>query len=204
MCFSANASFTTSALLLLCGIVTLKRAQKNQHMLAAIPVLFALQQFCEGLVWRGLSAGIYPAFAIYSYLFFVDIVWPLWVPLSLKKISTKKSEKEALKIPIIAGSIIAIASAIGFTIPPVVATIEHHHIYYAVPLSSWLQLALSFCYLIAILVPFFIVKKKYLALMGTTLAISYLISLFFFYKYHLSVWCFFAAFISIFMFLVIR
>lgn len=205
MCFSANASFTVGTLLFLCSIIAFKRAQKNQRMLAAIPFLFGIQQFCEGFVWRGLSAGIYPMIAIYSYLFFVDVVWPLWVPFAVRQSSSKKSEHHALQIPIIAGIIIALVSFIGFfTMPSVIATIEYHHIYYSIPLPTWLQISLSFCYLIAILVPFFIVKKRYYTLMGTSLALSYIISLLFFYKYHLSVWCFFAAFISIFMFLIIR
>lgn len=204
MCFSANASFTASALLLLCSIFSLKQAQKKHRMLAAIPLLFAIQQFCEGLVWLGLSRNDYPIIAIYSYLLFVDIVWPLWIPFSIRYAATKKSEKKAMQLPIIAGSLIAIISLIGFLNTSITASIEGHHIYYAISIPEWLQIPLSLCYIIATLVPFFIVKMRYLAFMGTVLALSYITSLIFFYHYHLSVWCFFAAVISICTFLVVR
>lgn len=204
MCFSANASFTASAFLLLCSILTLKRAQPKQRMLAAVPLLFSLQQFFEGLVWLGLSSNNYPTMAMYSYLFFVDIVWPLWIPFSIRYATTNKAEKKAVRIPIIAGFLIAAITIIGFfTLPPTTAQIEHHHIYYAVPLPYWLQIPTSLLYLIATLVPFFIVKQRYFTLMGTMLAISYILSLIFFYHYHLSMWCFFVAVMSIFMFLIL-
>ncbi len=201
MCFSANASFIASALLLLSSIFTLKRAQPKQRMLAAIPLLFSIQQFCEGLVWLGLASDNYPTMAIYSYLFFVEIVWPLWVPFAVRYTTTNNREKNALRLPIIAGFLIAIITIVCFfTMPPISAQIEDHHIYYAIPLPQWLQITTSFLYLIATLVPFFIVKHRYFRFMGTMLALSYIASLIFFYHYHLSMWCFFVAIMSIFMF----
>ena len=141
--------------------------------------------------------------AIYTYLFFVHIVWPLWVPFSIRYAATKKSEKKAVQIPIIAGILLAVMAVGLLTMQPVTARIEHHHIYYVVPVPAWLIAPSSILYLIATLVPFFIVKIRYFKLMGLTLGTAYIMSLIFFYHYHLSVWCFFAALVSIFMFLVL-
>jgi hypothetical protein len=55
MCFSATASFTAGAVLLGVGALTLRSAltSRQRHVLpfAAIPLLFAIQQLIEGVIW---------------------------------------------------------------------------------------------------------------------------------------------------------
>ena len=50
MCFSALASFTAAVFLGIVGVVGLMKAQRNEKMVAFIPLIFAVQQVCEGLV----------------------------------------------------------------------------------------------------------------------------------------------------------
>jgi hypothetical protein len=202
MCFSATASFTASATLLICSLFTLHRAQRSQQMIAAIPLLFALQQGCEGFIWQGFMAGTYPSIAVMCYLIFVYIVWPLWVPLSLRSIATP-SEVQALRFPLLIGCIIGIVSAAILLTYPITAIIEHHHIRYSAPLPSWLDVLGTFLYLIATLAPFFMVKQWYAACMGIVLSLSYIVTILFFHHYLLSVWCFFATTISAIIFFIV-
>jgi len=52
MCFSATASFSAGAVLLGLGTLTVKSAHRRRKMvLAAIPLLFAIQQLSEGVIW---------------------------------------------------------------------------------------------------------------------------------------------------------
>ena len=52
MCFSATASFSAGAVLLGLGALTLKSARRPRELLyAAIPLLFAIQQLSEGVIW---------------------------------------------------------------------------------------------------------------------------------------------------------
>jgi len=52
MCFSASVSFAAGLALITCGIAALKYAQERRlQMIAAIPLLFGLQQCAEGMVW---------------------------------------------------------------------------------------------------------------------------------------------------------
>jgi hypothetical protein len=58
MCFSAPISFAASALLLPTGLSSLHTAYRHNPSdipLASIPVAFAIQQACEGLVWLGIK-----------------------------------------------------------------------------------------------------------------------------------------------------
>ena len=52
MCFSATASFSAGAVLLGLGTLTVKSAHRRRELpLAAIPLLFAIQQLTEGVIW---------------------------------------------------------------------------------------------------------------------------------------------------------
>ena len=56
MCFSASISFTTAAVLTVAGVITLKNtSNKKEYILASFPLIFALQQFVEGLSWLYLK-----------------------------------------------------------------------------------------------------------------------------------------------------
>ena len=55
MCFSAPASFVTAGITGAIGIVALTRVGEPRELpLAAPPLLFALQQSIEGLLWLNL------------------------------------------------------------------------------------------------------------------------------------------------------
>src|SRR4051794_12098656 len=58
MCFSAPASFIVGATLIAAGVATFQRAQSWREMpLGAVPLLFAGQQFVEGVLWLRLESG---------------------------------------------------------------------------------------------------------------------------------------------------
>src|SRR5947209_19813275 len=86
MCFSAEASVTAGAALLPAGAYCLSAAARKQPRflpLAALPLLFGVQQIAEGFVWHGLEHG-HPAevrSAALVFLFFALAFWPFWIPL---------------------------------------------------------------------------------------------------------------------------
>ncbi|MBY0226150.1 MAG: hypothetical protein K2Q28_10130 [Hyphomicrobium sp.] len=87
MCFSAEASFTAAAILLPAGGFAIRKAYQvdsNLVPLAALPLLFGVQQLFEGLVWTGSNLSSDKMVERYSvaYMFFSWLAWPIWVPLS--------------------------------------------------------------------------------------------------------------------------
>ena len=52
--------------------------------MAAVPLVFSVHQFCEGLVWVGLNHHDTNRVTSASvvYLFFALAFWPVWIPLS--------------------------------------------------------------------------------------------------------------------------
>ncbi|HLE76456.1 MAG TPA: DUF6629 family protein [Candidatus Babeliales bacterium] len=204
MCFSSTASFTASGVLLICGIGALIRAKKNQRLLAMMPILFSIQQFIEGTIWQSLMAGQSAQLAIYAYLTFVYIVWPNWPALAISKMTSKVSEKKLLTLPLLAGILISILTIVCLTIAVPQASITCSHIVYTAPLPHWLWFPGSALYLFATIAPFFIASIPHLWLMGVLLAISYAVTFLFYNIALLSVWCFFAALLSAFIFIIIK
>lgn len=85
MCFSAEASFTAGAVLLVIGAVTVRQARSRREMpYALIPLLFALQQLLEGALWLTFPdrAPALNAWLTQGYSLFSHVLWPIYVPLA--------------------------------------------------------------------------------------------------------------------------
>jgi hypothetical protein len=98
MCFSAEASFVVSAGLITSGfaIHRFKIVEKHEQALAAIPFVFGLQQFSEGLVWLGLDDGLSPLVhtsAIYFFTFVAFTFWPIYAAFAMYQFERSKIRK---------------------------------------------------------------------------------------------------------------
>jgi hypothetical protein len=84
MCFSAAASFSAGAILIPAGVYCLTaslRKRPSTAPLAVVPLVFGIQQISEGLVWHGLehdAAIVRPASL--TFLFVALAFWPFWFP----------------------------------------------------------------------------------------------------------------------------
>lgn len=106
MCFSATASFAASAVLGTTGIVALSSVKdKRDYFIATVPVLFAVQQFIEGLVWLTLGRGLLTESLAYGFLFFAFLLWPVYIPLAVWVHERNPSRKCMLRYLIFFGSL---------------------------------------------------------------------------------------------------
>lgn len=204
MCFSATASFTASAVLLMCGIAALTRAKEKQRLFAAIPILFAIQQFIEGTIWQSLMAGESAQMAIYAYLTFVYVIWPNWPAIAITQMASTTKERFNLRLPLFAGIVTSCIALAAFFVTIPSAAITCSHIAYRADLPNWLWLPGSALYLFATLAPFFISSVAHMWIMGAILALSYGATLLFYTVAITSVWCFFAALLSVFVFIILK
>jgi hypothetical protein len=206
MCFSLTASFTASLVLITCGIGALMRAQERKiRMVAAVPLLFGIQQCAEGMVWLSFA---YPAFASiralssYVFLLFALVIWPLWIPLAMIYFEGVRTYRRYI-YSLIAGGMCALASIVYSLLYSMSVTINHHVIYnlnayeHFGEWSMYVYATFSLFYVIATILPFFIARNRWLWLIGALIAMGYVVSYIFYYKAFTSVWCFFAALISL-------
>jgi len=201
MCFSAGASFTASAVLAVTGVLTIKKTEKRSQLLfAAIPIIFAVQQFTEGFVWLSLSDSAYVSFntlSVYVFLIFAQVLWPTWVPLSILLLEPKAKRKPSLYILTLLGGIVSSVLAYYLINYHPVAQINSCHIQYVLsfPMSTYMFSGMF--YFIPTVVPLFISGIKRMWVFGAAIMISYIITQLFYIEFVISVWCFFSAILSV-------
>lgn len=200
MCFSAQASFGASALLSFISILALKKiTKKNLYLIVCIPIFFAIQQACEGIVWISYQQQELAAItklATYSFLFFAFFLWPIWIPLSLLPIEKNLQKRNLLYI--ILGIGITIATGLVWSVYyyGIQTSISCNHIAYKMALPEHFYAWGVTIYCIATIVPFFISSKKQAHIFGVALCGSVAFTLYAYTAHFTSVWCFFAALLS--------
>ena len=201
MCFSANASFGAGAVLLTAGVLALRKVNhSSQIIFAAIPILFSVQQFAEGFVWLSLANKNFEGvekFATTFFLIFAQVVWPSMAPLSIFFLEKEEKRKKILRIITIMGILVAVYLAYCLKAYDVKAEIISNHIHYSLnfPLAyAWWS---GIFYFIPTVLPHFVSGNKRISWLGITITASYLFTKIFYDNYLISIWCFFAAILSV-------
>lgn len=202
MCFSATASFSAALVLALIGLLALRAVkQRAYYALALVPLLFAVQQAAEGMVW--LTNGAQPGW-VYLYLFFVLMVWPAWVPLSVWMIETDKKRSYALLGCCVAG-LLAVA-AYGFELlrSGATATVgDHISYYFTIPMHVPVFFGLA-GYLLLVTGSCCISSKRLINFFGVLAFAAALLTIMVWKIWFTSVWCFFGAVISCSVYGIVR
>ena len=108
MCFSAEASLIAAAVLIPAGTLSIARAYTTDRRylpLAALPLLFGLQQAFEGLVWQANGNAVLVERYSLAYMFFSWLAWPIWVPFSVYFLEPNRRKPLYLVLAIIGGMI---------------------------------------------------------------------------------------------------
>ena len=201
MCFSAEASFTGSAVISAIGVATLTKIKKPAEILfATIPLLFGIQQCAEGVLWITLKSGGHERLentAAYIFLVTALVIWPTMIPLSVWFMEKVKRRKKVLACLIALGVALSLFYAFCLLVYNVTPQIQSFHIEYVDEFPGTLVKIAFVCYLATTIAPIFISSVKRMWLFGILIAVSCLITGIFFAQYLTSVWCFFAAIISI-------
>jgi hypothetical protein len=208
MCFSAGASFAGGAVLSAIGVASVRSARnKSQKIFASIPLLFAFQQFSEGIVWLMLrSGGNHKLLTIAACLFLIMalVVWPSIIPLAVRKLEEDRNRKRIITWMMAAGLLLSGYYAfclIAFNVTPV---ISEFHIKYINDFPAPLSDLAFVVYAIATLGPLFASGVKRMYLFGILVALSCIVTGIFYREYLTSVWCFFAALISVVIYWIVR
>lgn len=205
MCFSATASFTTSAVLVGATVVTftsLKTWKKPLQLFTLIPLIFAVQQFMEGLQWLALNHGGSNLPAAYIWLFFAYIFWPIFFPLAALQVETDPQRRKGIQVVLGLGIFSAIIlGSTMFTQTPVVSLIGHS-VSYGMDVPLYRVLAVT--YVAAICLPGLFTRRYWFKIMSLVGFMALIVSYLAYAATFGSVWCFFAAIISVCVFLEMR
>ncbi|MDD4874034.1 MAG: hypothetical protein PHE15_03565 [Dehalococcoidales bacterium] len=201
MCFSAGASFAGGVLISAIGVASVRKVRKpTQRLFAVIPLLFGFQQFAEGVLWITLRSGEHAwlqSAVTYIFLITALVIWPVMIPLSMWFMEEIKKRKNILSGLIVTGCILSLFYAfclISFNVTP---QISGFHIQYVDNFPRTLVDTAFVFYLVSTMAPLFVSSVRRMWVFGILIFVSYIITGIFFAQYLTSVWCFFAALISV-------
>lgn len=201
MCFSAIASFSAGTVLTAaCIVTTQKVSTKSQLAFAAIPLLFGIQQLSEGFVWLSLTQQQYAHWqqaATHAFLFFAHALWPVWVPFAALLFETKQPQKTIIFGFFILGLLLSLGEIYCLSAYHVESRIYGHHIEYLITYPRPFVAVSEIVYGIVTLVPCFVSSFKKMRWFAIILATSLVLTAIFYQAWLISVWCFFAALLSV-------
>ncbi|MFA5832892.1 MAG: DUF6629 family protein [Bacteroidota bacterium] len=201
MCFSLEASIAGGIVVSSIGVAAVKKIHvPAQTTFASIPLVFGIQQFSEGLVWYSLSN---PAnanleqYGTYIFLFVARILWPVLMPLSVLLMEEDPKRKQILRVMFGLGAAVAIYYSYCLLFMNVYPQIDRHHIQYISDFPQSLADVVFFIYVVAAIPPLFVSSIKRSRLLGILMLLACIVTGVFYIEYLTSVWCFFAAVVSV-------
>ncbi len=212
MCFSATVSYTASALLVPVGFYTFWWARQlslSYWPVALIPLIFGTQQGFEGAVWQALDSGgatIPPAL---GFMFFSHLLWLFWIPLCAFLIEGNPARRRLFMAVMVVGA----AAGLSMYLP--LLLLDYELSVYVMEQSIVYQVGLIYdgylprevvrlIYALIVLVPLLLSTDRLFRRFGVVILASVVFSVLLYSHAFISVWCFFAAILSIYIYYMIR
>ena len=203
MCFSASASFGAAALLGAVGVATLaQKPERKRLAFALIPLFFASHQLIEGFVWLTIAGGAPPEGLVIAYLLLAQVFWPAYTPFSVLLMENDPRRRLALWLLFAVGLMVSAALATILFTNEYSVRVVRHSLQYAT--DHQFEDRLLGLYLVAVAAPLLISRHRYVIAFGGVILAGSMVTQLVFYYAAASVWCFFAAVASVFVFLHIR
>ena len=199
MCFSAAASFTVGSALGIIGALCVKKTKSwRLGLIAIFPLLFAIQQLSEGIVWLHMNGklelNLLSRTAQMTNLVLAWLVWPIFVPISFFIAERDTWRRTICVTAFLIGILIVYVDAKFLWNETVIATVVGRSIYY--PASPHYG---NLLYGFSTIVPILLSSIKQMWIFGFALLISFVASEIIWHFTFTSVWCFFAATASLFL-----
>ena len=202
MCFSATASFSAGIVLLAVGALTLKSVTRKADLpFAVIPLLFAIQQLDEGVVWLtlGQAAPLLNAVATRLYSFFSHVLWPIYLPLAVLMMEPRGLHRRVLIGFAVAGGAVGAYLLYVLVAFPVASRQTGQHIEYVSP--HFFALEVMTLYLMATALSPLLSTQRRVQIFGALALTTFAAAYYFYATWFISVWCFFAALLSVVVYL---
>ncbi|TSC85073.1 MAG: hypothetical protein G01um101413_457 [Parcubacteria group bacterium Gr01-1014_13] len=199
MCFSATASFVAGSALSAVGVATITKAKgKAEIPFAAIPLLFGIQQIIEGVIWLSFGSPLLNTAMTYAYSIFSHVLWPIFIPFSILLLETDRLRKKILYLFFVVGLAVGMYLLYFILADPVTSQIVNNSIAYLSP--HLYPLWIVAFYVVVTCGSAIVSKHKIINIFGITLFVAFVIAGYFFNETFFSVWCFFAAILSVLVF----
>jgi hypothetical protein len=195
MCFCASASFAASGGLAIIGAASVIQAQRKDRLIAFIPVLFAIQQFIEGSQWLAMHPSSTSILLGYAYLCFAFLLWPVYLPFAVLSIEKNLRIQRLLRWCLYSGALISGTLLFILLLQPLSIELLPKGILYNIFVPF--EMLGGLFYIIVACGSLFLSSSSFLRWFGLAGAFSAFVSWWLFQGTFTSVWCFFAAVLSL-------
>jgi len=204
MCFSATASLIVGGGLVVTGVLTLRLAEKRSELpFAAIPLLFGIQQITEGIIWLSLQydAAQLKMVATYLYSVFSHVLWPVYVPVAVALMEPNAWRRKALWIFSIIGVAAAFHLLVLIATQSLTVVAGEHIIYVSARHYEWPMMHI---YITATCLAPLFSSYPLVRAFGAAALLLFFVSYVFYTAAAFSVWCFFAAILSVIIYIFFK
>jgi len=213
MCYSATVSFASAAVLTGGGLACLKKAEgfnTSNGVFPLLPLLFGIQQALEGVVWLSLGSHdpeLLRASAL-GFLLFSHVFWPIAIPLSCYLAEPAQGRKGLFLSMTLLGAVFAVSTYGPLWLYPDWLGVEvvHHSIVYRTTLfydALVPRELVTFAYAAIILLPLLLSVRHAYRMLGVLMLLAGMLMAAMFKLAFISVWCFFAALLSLYIYYVV-
>jgi len=201
--FFIVANFTLAGMLLVIGVMTLKKVSHPAELaFASLPLLFGLHQFIQGFVWLGLYHMVSPRtlhIASMLFIFYAQAILPFLVPLAIWLLEPRGPRRQAIAALLVVGGLLMAYVVWGLLRQPTQVFVSHYSLVYFNPHTRHLWVALI--YILTTCGSLILSKSVSIQLFGLLnllgLLLVYLIAQYSF----TALWCLYAALVSVILYL---
>ena len=183
------------------GVATVKKAERKAEIpFAMIPLLFGVQQIIEGMLWLSFrfDAPLLNVIMTYVFTLFSHVLWPIFVPFSIGLMETVAWRKKVISAFQITGIAVGLYHLYVIVKFPVTSEVNGHIVYVS---PYFNKVPVMVLYLAATCVGAFFSSHKIINIFGALALLLFMVAYWFYTVAFFSVWCFFAAILSVVIYL---
>lgn len=180
-------------------MATLRHVREPRALLfASLPMLFAVHQLTEGFVWLGLEGRIGKValdHVAFLFMIYAQGILPFLLPLAVLLMEPRGPRRAAVLGLTAVGALVGVWNIIGVVGFPSRVFVEHHSIAYRNPLTG--SFSISCLYVLATCGALLLSTHRGVRSYGLVNVIALTVAQLFKEYAFASVWCFYAALLSI-------
>jgi hypothetical protein len=198
VCFSAAADLVAGAVLLPVAVLSLREVRHPRELLfAALPLLFALHQLTEALVWLRIDGHDAPLSlaqgATTAYVAFAMCVLPWLFPLSVLLLEPRRDRLRVAPF-VCLGALVAAVMAVQVLSAPITVVPHPHALEYVTGLRNGDVMAVA--YVVAVISPALLSGYRSVVAFGVVNLVGLLVVAVVYVEAFASLWCVYAALTS--------
>lgn len=199
MCFDATASFAGGIVVTGLAVTTVRLVRDRRELwFASLPLIFGIHQILEGIIWRQVDQSTELSVrspAVEAWLFIAWFLLPIWLPLSVRAFEPDQRKRTWMTALAVLGAITGTFLYLSSMAYATDVIVNGHHLEYRLPFHPGWPMGIP--YVTATCLPLLLSSRRFVNRFGVAMVLSMGVSVAIAAKEFSSVWCFFAALLSI-------